>query len=148
MTPTSDGRIRDSANSSAGGEASGMARVIEGPRGTLPMVLAFVFGVTFLATLLVLAVAVPNPTSAQFNIFRTVMALAGGGVAATIPGFLNLRVGGGQRFLIQAGGALAVFVLLYLFPPAGLVAEVHSGGNCSPNIVGNSGPVSANADCR
>src|SRR5438128_10785293 len=39
------------------------------------------FGVLFLIVMLVIALAVPNPTSSQFFIFRVVLALAAAGVA-------------------------------------------------------------------
>src|SRR5882672_1669824 len=39
-------------------------------------VVAFIFGVIFVITLLMLAVEVPNPTESQFFIFRIVLALA------------------------------------------------------------------------
>lgn len=79
----------------------------------LALVLAFIFGVVFLGALLVFAIAFPNPTDRQFEIVRIILALAAGGVAAVIPGFLDLRLGSGKTWTIRAGGALAVFVIVY-----------------------------------
>jgi hypothetical protein len=84
---------------------------------TMQTVLAFVFGVCFVATILTIALVKPNPTSYQFGVFKTVLALAGAGVAAVIPGFLEVRF----REWLRAGGALAVFIVLYFFNPAGMI---------------------------
>jgi hypothetical protein len=69
------------------------------------------------AVLIVVAIAVPNPTGFQYTVFRIVLALAAGGVAAMIPGFLQVKV----STFIRAGGALAVFVIVYFYSPAALV---------------------------
>ncbi|MBM0105827.1 hypothetical protein JM946_13890 [Steroidobacter sp. S1-65] len=79
--------------------------------------LAFAFGVTFVAVMLILAVVVKNPTSYQYTVFRIVLALATAGVAAMIPGFMVAKT----STIIRAGGALAVFAIVYFFSPAGIV---------------------------
>jgi hypothetical protein len=81
---------------------------------------AFAFGVIFIAALLVLAIKFPEPTPFQYMVFRIVLALAAGGVAAMIPGFLRVDVKPG----IRAGGALAVFVVVFFFNPAKLTGVV------------------------
>jgi hypothetical protein len=68
---------------------------------------AFVFGIVFVAAMLVLAVFIPNPTPFQYTVFRIVLALAAAGAAAMFPGFLTARVGN----VVRAGGAMAVFVI-------------------------------------
>lgn len=78
--------------------------------------LAYVFGVVFVVVLLVLALAVPNPTEFQYTVFRIVLALAAAGVAAMVPGFLEVTV----STWIRAGGALAIFVIVYFYSPAAL----------------------------
>jgi hypothetical protein len=78
--------------------------------------LAFGFGVVFVVVLLVLATRYPNPTPFQYTVFRIVLALASGGVAAMIPGFLAVEI----STWLRAGGALAVFVIVYFYSPAGL----------------------------
>lgn len=78
---------------------------------------AFAFGIVFVVTLLVLAIKFPNPTLFQYLVFKVVLSLAAAGVAAMIPGFLSLTIPG----FIQAGGALAVFVMVYFYNPAALV---------------------------
>lgn len=81
--------------------------------------LAFVFGVVFVVTILVFAVTIVNPTPFQIRTFQTVLALAAGGVAAVLPGQFELK----HLPFIRAGGALAVTAAVYFAPPA-LVAPV------------------------
>lgn len=83
----------------------------------LQQILAFGFGVAFVIALLVLAVAIPSPTAFQYTVFRVVLALAAAGVAAMIPGFLQITL----SEWIRAGGALGVFVVVYFYNPASLV---------------------------
>ncbi len=88
--------------------------------------LAFTFGVIFLSLILAIAILIPNPTRFQYEIFRITIALAAGGAAAVVPGILNVRIGS----FITAGGALAVFVVVYFYSPAQLaVEEMHSNMN-------------------
>jgi len=74
----------------------------------------FAFGVLFVAAMLVLAIALPEPKPFQYTVFRIILALAGGGVAAVIPGFLHVSMDA-KGLAIRAGGALAVFPLIVLF---------------------------------
>jgi hypothetical protein len=78
--------------------------------------LAFGFGIVFVVVLIILAIRFPNPTPFQYTVFRIVLALAAGGVAGMIPGFLTVEI---SKWL-RAGGALAVFVIVYFYSPAGL----------------------------
>lgn len=80
----------------------------------LQIILSFTFGVSFVVILLVIAFLKPNPTGFQYTVFRVVLALAGGGVAAVVPGFIEVKIG---KFL-RAGGALAVFAVIYFYAPA------------------------------
>jgi hypothetical protein len=82
-------------------------------------ILAFSFGVAFVVALLLLAFLVKEPTSFQYTTFRVVLALAAAGVAAMIPGFLEVTVADWLR----AGGALGVFVVVYFNNPAALVVN-------------------------
>ena len=76
-------------------------------------------GVSFLLINIVLAVFIPTPTASQSGIFRTVLALSAAGFAAFIPGFLEVEV----KPYIRAGGAIAVFVIVYFFYPAYISSE-------------------------
>lgn len=80
----------------------------------LQTILSYCFGVSFIITMLVISFVQPNPSSFQYTIFRTVLALAGAATVAVFPGFIEVRFGNWLR----AGGALAVFVVLYFFNPA------------------------------
>lgn len=91
---------------------------------------AFVFGIAFVAVLVVLAIVFPNPTAFQYTTFRIVLALAAAGVAVMIPGFLNFKVG----TWLRAGGALGVFAIVYFKSPAALTA-VNVGENAAPRQI-------------
>lgn len=79
----------------------------------------FTFGVVFIVALLILAIALPKPTNYQYTVFRIVLALAVSGVAAFVPGFIEVIV----KSWVRAGGAIAVFVVCYFFSPAGLITQ-------------------------
>jgi hypothetical protein len=119
------------------------------PQQTASVVFAFIFGVVFVAALLAYAVFVPNPTIQQFEIVRIILALAAGGVAAMIPGFLNLQMAPSAHLTLRAGGALAVFAIVYFYSPAhwepssaSNVTQSTAGAN-SPAINGNNNVVDA-----
>jgi TIR domain len=78
---------------------------------------AFAFGIVFVVALLTLAILFPAPTPFQYMVFKVVLSLAAAGMAAMIPGFLTVTISG----MLQAGGALAVFAVVYFFNPASLV---------------------------
>ena len=116
--------------------------------------LAFAFGVVFVAAILILAVVFPNPTSTQHEIFRIVIALAAGGVGAVIHGLLNLQMNlalsSNQKLALRAGGALAVFVIVYFYSPAQVVASSSItqtvNGKCGTNATNISGSI--NISCK
>jgi hypothetical protein len=74
---------------------------------------AFAFGGVFVVVLIVLALKIPNPRPFQYIVFRAILALAAAGVAAMIPGFIQIQF---SQWL-RAGGALAVFVVVYFYNP-------------------------------
>lgn len=79
----------------------------------------FAFGVLFVSLILIFAVAVPQPSVFQYDVFKVVLALAAAGVAAFIPGLLVIEVAA----WIRAGGAMAVFVVVYFYSPATAVVD-------------------------
>jgi hypothetical protein len=91
---------------------------------TWEKILVFIFGLTFVIVLLLVALAVPNPTDFQLFVFRIVLALAAAGVAALIPGFLNIE-SKTALYAVRAGGALGVFLLIYLVNPPALLHSEH-----------------------
>ncbi len=82
-------------------------------------IVALCFGLTFVIAMLALAVKFPRPTAFQYTVFRIVLAIAVAGVAAVIPGFLEVSV----STAVKAGGALGVFIVVYFFSPASLVTN-------------------------
>ena len=81
-----------------------------------------------------------------FFVLRVVMSLSAATLGSTIPGFLNVGWWGGG-LIIRAGGALALFVLTFIYTPD-LLAENHkstinqsSTGPLSPPIGSNSGTI-------
>src|SRR3954465_4721070 len=99
--------------------------------GKLDIWLAFVFGCLALAAVLWLAFRSDSLSNQQFEILRIVLALAGGGVGAVVPGILNLTVNAGTKLALRAGGALAVFVVLYFWSPAHWTASQSGSVNQS-----------------
>jgi hypothetical protein len=91
--------------------------------------LSIILGVAFLGVLLVIAILKPQPTSFQYDIFRTVLALAGGMVATVMLGFIEVSFG---KWL-KAGGGLAVFAVLYFLNPAKLV-DAEQNQNPTPTV--------------
>jgi hypothetical protein len=81
--------------------------------------LAFGFGVVFVVVMLGIALFVPYPSPTQWFTFRVVLALAAAGVGALLPGLISVTAGP----YVKAGGALALFVLVYWFNPARLVTS-------------------------
>jgi hypothetical protein len=77
-------------------------------------------GATSLVVLLVIAIVFPQPTAFQVFIFRTILAFAGAAAAAVIPGALHVE-GTVKNLTIRAGGAIAVFVIIYLLNPPALL---------------------------
>jgi hypothetical protein len=65
----------------------------------------------------VLAIVFPKPYPFQYQVFRIVLALAAAGFVSMTPGFIEVRI---STFL-RAGGALAVFAIVYFYNPASLV---------------------------
>jgi len=84
--------------------------------------LAFIFGVVFVVVMLAIALFVPNPTPTQWFTFRVVLSLAAAGVGAMLPGLISVTAGP----YVKAGGALALFVLVFWFNPAKLVTSSQS----------------------
>jgi hypothetical protein len=83
------------------------------------MWVAYAFGVVFVTVLIVLAIGFPRPTPFQQQTFRVVLSLAAAGVIAMVPGAINVKIDSGIGLAIRAGGAVAGFVIVYFFDPAG-----------------------------
>jgi len=81
--------------------------------------LAFFFGLIFVAAILIVTTILTNPEPWKIRTFTTILALAGAGIASVVPGYFELK----NLPLFRAGGALAVFVLIFLTPTS-FVAQV------------------------
>lgn len=71
----------------------------------------FVFGICAFGILILITRFEPNPSQTNWYIYLTLLALAAAGVAALLPGAINFEVPGS----LKAGGALAVFALIFWF---------------------------------
>jgi hypothetical protein len=89
----------------------------------IDVVIAFGFGVVFVTTMLIVAFRFPRPTPFQYTVFRTVLSLAAAGAGAMFPGLINLEFSGLAGLALRAGGALALFVIIFFFNPAKLLAH-------------------------
>jgi len=74
---------------------------------------AYLFGFVLVLVILLVVVLQPDLTPQQFVIVRIILAAAVAGVAAMIPGFLQVKVGS----WLKAGGAMAVFAIAFFYTP-------------------------------
>ena len=88
--------------------------------------LAFGFGVVFLLIVVMVALRDKPLSQQQMDLVRPIQAIALAGIAAIIPGFLEID-SKGVNYSLRAGGALAVFVLVYLVNPAGRLSKAKGG---------------------
>ncbi len=92
---------------------------------------AFAFGVIFITSMIVLAFKYPHPTPIQYLVMRIVLALSSAGIAGIFTGFIAVNIPGigvAAQPIVTAGGALAVFAVVYFKSPAALVAEPKDAG--------------------
>ncbi len=101
------------------------------------VIMSFIFGIVFIFSILALLILYPNPTEKQFEIFKIVIALAAGGVAAIIPGSIDLHMRAGAKFILRAGGALGVFVIVFFYSPAKWIEHNSVDSNGMPKLEEN-----------
>ncbi len=97
--------------------------------------LAFGFGAVFLLLSLIFALFafyLPKPANPEIvgnflYVMQVVLAISASGVAAVIPGFLSIhtqqKLGTSGTLSVRAGGAIAVFVLIFIFDPKSRALE-------------------------
>jgi hypothetical protein len=85
------------------------------PRSLVPLWV----GASLMALVTIAAFFHKRPTSFQYYVYRLVAALGAGGIGAVLPGTLHVRFTGAD-----AGGALALFLLVYRVNPAALVHDM------------------------
>jgi hypothetical protein len=108
-----------------------------------------------LAALVVVGLAVfllirntPIADAKLFFVLRLVLSFSAATLGASIPGFLNVSWSG-AGLAVRAGGALALFLLTFVYTPnlvtdqdnPGLQIHQESTGPLSPPIAGNSGNI-------
>ena len=86
-------------------------------RLSLEIILTFSFGVLALIVLFVIGLLVDQPNQLLSLVSRVTLALACAGIAAMLPGFIQLNIASHTNLAIRAGGAVAIFVLVYLVDP-------------------------------
>ncbi|MAZ86102.1 MAG: hypothetical protein CL693_00450 [Cellvibrionaceae bacterium] len=104
----------------AGFNYSGANDLIETPKWQL--IAGLVIGLLFSLIILLAAIFIPNPTPAQFFIFRGFFAVSLAAIAAIIPGLLTVE-SRFQRFSVRATGAIAVFVIVWMLNPPQLIGS-------------------------
>jgi hypothetical protein len=80
--------------------------------------IALIFGVIFVTAILVLAIVFPQPSQFQYIVFRIVLSIAASGFVSMTPGFVQITISS----WVRAGGALAVFAIVFFWNPASMVA--------------------------
>jgi len=101
-------------------ESSSVEKSANTTPGTWEKIAAFAFGVVFLLLMIVIAIFIKNPTHFQYKFFQVALALAAAGVGAVIPGLIQVEVNQKYMPLIRAGGAIALFILVYMVDPPGI----------------------------
>lgn len=95
-------------------------------------VAGFSFGVVFVTLLLVINVLIPHPSITQHETFRIILALSAAGVGGILTGFVHIE-GTFNKLAVRAGGALALFLIVFfLTPPAPQAPET-----VNQTIIGN-----------
>ena len=83
-------------------------------------------GIVIIITVVIMAVKIPQPTVFQFWVFRVLLSLGAADLGSIIPGFINFTGNIGE-IAIRAGGAIALFLVVYLInPPSKVVASLKS----------------------
>jgi hypothetical protein len=77
----------------------------------------FIFGLIFVSVLLAITLFIAEPTPSQYATFKTILALAAAGIGGILAGTLHVE-GSLQKWSVRAGGAIALFALVYFFSPA------------------------------
>lgn len=94
----------------------------------------FIFGVVFMAAVMLIAVFLKDITVIQYVIFKTVLAIAAAGVVGIFSGSIVTKGSIGNKITIRATGALAVFLLVFIYTPEppesneGDTQNIESGG--------------------
>ncbi len=80
----------------------------------------FVLAAALVLGMIIIALFVKEPTVFQLFVFRIALALGSAGIAWFVPGFIDLQINI-PKIALRAGGAIAVFVLIYMINPPNLL---------------------------
>lgn len=80
---------------------------------------AVILGAVFVAAILIIAIFIKTPTEFQYFVFRSILSISAAGFVAFTPGFIDVTI----PKVARAGGALAVFLIVYFYSPAVLPPE-------------------------
>lgn len=108
--------------STPGESVATQAKHAGGIAGRLEILLAFGFGAVFCGTLAYLVIrGTPITDPALVFVLRVLTSLSASAVAAVIPGFIDLKLQASTVLGLRAGGAIAVFALVFAANPPELV---------------------------
>lgn len=102
---------------------SGFTRVAAEDKIVIPgwqRITGIIISIIAVSSILLISLVIPNPTMWQQFVFRGVMSIGLAYLIPMVPGFVKMKIqikGFGQYLSIWAGGALAIFVLLWLVNP-------------------------------
>lgn len=74
-------------------------------------------GCVFLLLVLGAVLVFPHATPQQLGVMKTIQALGGASFSMSLSGFLTVKLNLPGKGYVVAGGTLAVFVILFFFPP-------------------------------
>lgn len=92
---------------------------VKAPKDKNNLVIPLWIGGILLAIPIITLFFIPEPSVYQFFAFRVCFGLGGAGIASHIPGWLNVNINN----WVKAGGAIAIFVLLWFFNPPALMLQ-------------------------
>jgi len=76
-----------------------------------------IIGIFFILLAVSLAFVFTDPTELQHRLILAMFALGGGGFGGEIAGFINTDLTLGKKLRLSAGGAAAIFIVLFFFVP-------------------------------
>ena len=104
---------------------------------SLERIAIFLFGAMFTIVCLILAIYFPNPSPFQYIVFQI-----GSGLVYGRRGHILTRVLVGQVHPgIRAGGAIAVFILIFLINPAALLSNSNESSTNVSKLDAGKGPM-------
>jgi hypothetical protein len=98
-------------------------------------------GAVIIFVILCVVVFIPYPSDFQIFVFRIILAIGVAAFGCAIPGFLDIK-SKSKLHAIRAGGALALFVIIFLVNPPQLIREKKNNTPPSSPQTNSTTPVS------